>query len=584
MARGFDPAEPDLRGPVRYMLWLVRCQRRRALLGAFYGSFWMVSLAVPPLLIARAIDGGLEKGDASAVWTWALALLAVGVLNAWLAIGRHRTMTRIRMEALFGTNRVVIEQVKRLGADLDRRVSAGELATIGVADIVITSAALTVTGPGVGAVVSYIVVGFLVADVSVLLAVVVLLGVPALAILVGPLLGRLLGAQDSYRDDQSRISAQLIDVVEGLRVLNSFGGKRRHASRFRDQSARLRDRGYEVAAVTSWISGLAVGLPAVFLAGVTWLAARLASEGTITTGELVAVYGYVAMLVIPVSSLIEGADQLSRAMVSARRIVGFLGAEPMRASGRGAVPGPAHQAELVDPASGVRVEPGRFTALVSSRPGTSVAVIERLGRLVDSDATWAATRLTSIPLEEIRERILVADHEAHLFAGTLRRVLQGNTDADDRAIEDAIHVAAAEDVVQALPHGLDSIIDERARNLSGGQRQRVRLARALVADPEVLLAVEPTSSLDAFTEAIVGERLRASRAGRTTVVTTTSTLILAQADVVLFLVDGVVAAAGTHEALLAAGGEYRRLVSRGDEPDLATGPSAVAVLDRGVPT
>lgn len=582
LAVAFDPDVPDLRGPIRYMWWLARCQRRRVLLGAFYGSFWMVSLAVPPLLLARAIDDGLESGDVASNWMWALALLAVGVLNAWSAISRHRTMTRIRMEASFRTNRVVIDQVNRLGADLDRLETAGELATIGIRDVATTSAALTVTGPGVGAVVSYVVVGVLVAAISVQLAVFVLLGVPVLAVLIGPLLGRVLGAQHSYRDCQSLVSAQLIDVVRGLRVLNSFGGKQQFASRFRDQSARLRDRGYEVAATTSWISGLAVGLPAVFLAGVTWMAARLASDATITTGQLVAVYGYAAMLVIPVSQLIEGAEQISRATISARRIIGFLSAEPTRSRGDDSGAPPADWSELVDPASGVRLEPGRLTALVSARPGESVAVVQRLGRLVDSEAMWDATRLTSIPLERFRERVLVADHEAHVFGGTLRSVLQGHTRADDRTIEEAIHVAAAEDVVQALPDGLDSIIDEQASNLSGGQRQRVRLARALLADPEILLAVEPTSSLDAYTESIVIDRLRASRAGRTTAVTTTSTLVLAQADTVLFLVNGALAASGTHEELLAQCGEYLTTVSRAGDPDLA--PTAPATSGRDVPT
>ena len=563
-ANGSGLDDADLRGPGHYLWWLVRRQRRRAVLGAFYGSFWMVGLAVPPLLIARAIDAGLERGDASSVWISALGLLVVGVAIAWLGISRHRTMTHIRMEASFQTHRLVIEQVNRLGADLDRRVSAGELATIGIADVTTTSAALTVTGPGVGAVVSYVVVGFLVASVSGVLAVVMLLGVPLLAILVGPLLGRLIGAQESYRVDQGQVSAQLIDVVEGLRVLNAFGGKEQFASRFRRQSSRLRDRGYDVAAVTSWISGLAVGLPALFLAGVTWLAARLASNGSITTGELVAVYGYVAMLVVPVSFFIEGADMLSRAMVSARRIVGFLSAESARAIGDDVVPGPGRDATLADPASGVRIGPGKLTALVSSRPGDSAEVVDRLARLVDSDAIWGSTPLRSIDLREIRERVLVADTDAYIFAGTIRDVLRGHTDADDRALMGAVHLAAADDVIHGLPDALDSSLEEGARNLSGGQRQRIGLARALAADPEILLAVEPTSSLDAFTESLVAQRMSAARLGRTTVIATTSSTVLAHADVVLFIDDDTVSSSGSHASLLAGDRRYRDLVARDD--------------------
>ncbi|MGW7549320.1 ATP-binding cassette domain-containing protein, partial [Streptomyces sp. NPDC054770] len=137
----------------------------------------------------------------------------------------------------------------------------------------------------------------------------------------------------------------------------------------------------------------------------------------------------------------------------------------------------------------------------------------------------------------------------------------------DAKATQALHAAAADDIVQALPHGLDSELTAQARNLSGGQRQRIRLARALLTDPEVLLAVEPTSALDAHTEALVAQRLRTARDGRTTLLTTTSPLLLTHADEVIFLVDGKVAATGTHEALLEYEPGYRALVARDTEEE-----------------
>jgi ABC-type multidrug transport system fused ATPase/permease subunit len=129
----------------------------------------------------------------------------------------------------------------------------------------------------------------------------------------------------------------------------------------------------------------------------------------------------------------------------------------------------------------------------------------------------------------------------------------------------ALRTAVAEDIVQALPAGLDTRLADQGRNVSGGQRQRMRMARVLIADPEVLLAVEPTSALDAHTEALLAARLRAGRAGRTTAVTTVSPLVLAQADTVCHLVDGRVAAVGTHRELLATSSAYRALVARDTE-------------------
>jgi ABC-type bacteriocin/lantibiotic exporter with double-glycine peptidase domain len=323
------------------------------------------------------------------------------------------------------------------------------------------------------------------------------------------------------------------------------------------------------------MQALGVGLPTLFLAVVTWLAARLATQGQITVGELVAVYGYVAVIVRPVSALIDWGYQVGPGLVAARRVVRLLRMEPEPDDGT--CDAPAEPSVLHDPESGVRVMPGRLTALAAARPADAAAVVDRLGRYVPSEATWGGVRLDDIPLSQVRERILVADNEADLFAGTLRELVAGARQpeaVDEEAIGRAVHAAVADDIVQGLPDGLGSAIDAQGRNLSGGQRQRVRLVRALLADPEVLLAVEPTSALDAHTEAAVADRLRDARAGRTTVVTTTSPLVLDRADTVHYLVDGKVAATGSHRRLLEAEPGYRALVAR--DTDTADAEEVVA--------
>ncbi|MFF4883422.1 ABC transporter ATP-binding protein [Streptomyces nigra] len=560
-----DPGEPDRRGGRRYLGWLVRRQAARSAAGALISSVWMVLLAATPYLLSRAVDDGLADGDRGALLGWTAALFGVGAFNAWLSIMRHRTMTRVRMDANFRTVKVLIDQAVRLGAALPRRIGAGEVVTIGVGDVQTISTSLTVVGPGMGAVVAYLVVAGLLVSVSVPIAVVVLLGMPLIGVLVGPLLGRLQGAETEYRELQGVLTARITDLAGGLRVLNGLGGKGLVADAFRSDSRRLRAQGYRVGAVTSWVQALGVGLPTLFLAVVTWLAARLAAQGAITVGELVAVYGYVAVLVMPVAFFIECGYQVSRGVVAARRVVRFLRLEPMEDTGTREAP--AGPAPLEDPESGVRVLPGRLTALAGARPADAVAVVDRIGRYTPSAATWGGVPLSEIPAARVRERILVADHEADLFAGPLRELVSGSADRDDEAIARAVHTAVAEDIVRGLPDGLDSPVDAQGRNLSGGQRQRVRLVRALLADPEVLLAVEPTSALDAHTEARVAERLREERAGRTTVVTTTSPLVLDRADVVHYLVDGKVAATGTHRALLEEEPGYRSLVARDEDAE-----------------
>ncbi|MEU0896212.1 ABC transporter ATP-binding protein [Streptomyces massasporeus] len=582
-----DPGTPDHRGGARYLWWLVSRQPGRCAAGAMFGTVWMVLLAATPYLMSRAIDDGLEPGDMRALTLWSGALFAVGAFNAWLSIMRHRTMTRVRMDANFRTVKVVVGQAVRLGASLRRQAGAGEVVTIGVGDVQTVSQSLTVVGPGIGAVVGYLVIAVLLVSVSGVVALVVLLGIPVLALLVGPLLGRLQRSEAEYRERQGVLTARIGDLAGGLRVLAGLGGRQLVADAFRQDSGRLREQGYRVGAVTSWVQALGIGLPSLFLAVVTWLAARLAAQGDITVGQLVSVYGYVAVLVWPVAFLVECGYQVSRGVVCARRVVRFLRLEPMADSGT--LDAPSEPSALYDPESGVRVLPGRLTALVAEHPADATTVVDRLGRYAPSAATWGDTRLDDIALCQIRSRILVADHEADLFAGTLQDMIRpaprgagpcrsaapprGANDHNapaaaeqpHSATRSALHTAAAEDIVQALPHGLDTPMDAQARNLSGGQRQRIRLARALLTDPEILLAVEPTSALDAHTEATVAARLRKARKGRTTVVTTTSPLVLDRTDTVHYLKDGKVEATGTHHELLATTPGYRALVARDTE-------------------
>ncbi|MDR3034053.1 MAG: ABC transporter ATP-binding protein, partial [Kitasatospora sp.] len=182
-----EPGEPDIRSPLRFLVWLATSQLRRSLAGTCYGTAWMLGLTVQPYLLSRAVDDGLRTGRTGTVLGWAAAMLGFGLLSLVLAWGRHRTMTLVRNDATFRTVRVVLRHSTRLGAALPRQVSAGEVVTIGISDVVRMSLALTFVGPGVGAAVCYLTVAAILLTLSPLLALVVLLGLPLLGLVLRPL-------------------------------------------------------------------------------------------------------------------------------------------------------------------------------------------------------------------------------------------------------------------------------------------------------------------------------------------------------------------------------------------------------------
>lgn len=458
----------------------------------------MCGLILPPYLISRAVEDGLRAGDRQALVWWSGALVVVAALLALAGMFRHRTMTLVRVDAALRTAQVVVRHVTRLGGVVRRKLSTGELTYLQNGDTTRIAHALTSTGPGVGAVVAYAVTAVLLVRISPLVAAVVLLGVPVLALVTGPVMRRLHAVEARYRHSQGELTSRAGDIVAGLRVLSGIGGKAAFEERFLAMSREVLEDGYRVSRWLSWVQALVFGLPALFLGVVTWIVARMAFSGAITIAEMVAVCLYVTTLIMPVSFFIEGADAIPRALVSARRVIDVLALQP-----DGEDTG----------ADALEVKSGALTVVVSANAALARQAVERLPG-----------------------RVVVADNDDYLFRGSVREAVSV-AEHDDAALDEAVWAAAAVDVVEALPDGLESHLETQGRNVSGGQRQRLRLVRALLSEPEVLVLVEPTSALDAVTEAAVAKRVREARLGRTTVVVSSSPLWVGQADQTVFLED-----------------------------------------------
>jgi ABC-type multidrug transport system fused ATPase/permease subunit len=563
-----DPGTPDLRSPARYITWLISRQQGQVGLGVLWGCVWMVAQALAPAAIGAAIDGLVARR------TWpftqaCLVVLALGLIAAGSGLLRHRCVVGMFLDAAYRTVQLVTGQASRLGHTLARLVTTGEVVSVGTADVQAIGNTIDVTGRGSGAIAALITVAVVLLVTSPALGLIVLIGAPLLTGTTSLVLRPLHRRQRRYRDRQGELAARAADIVSGLRVLRGIGGEDAFAARYHDQSQALRWTGVHVARTETYLFAAEILVPGAFVTAATWIAAHYALHGQITPGELVTFYGYASFLTLPLATLTEAADKVTRGLVAAERVVRFLSLPPDVNEPDQPAASPPPGAGLHDPVSGLTVRGGELVGVAPDDPAQGAELARRLGRYgPEADGAPAAelggTPLRCLPVAEVRRRILVAQGDAQLFAGPLGEVL-GGPGASEAAVTQALHIAAAQDAVDAIPGGRRGLLASRGRTLSGGQAQRLRLARALLAEPEVLILIEPTSAVDAHTEAAIASRLRAARRGRATVLITTSPLLLDAADRVAYLAGGRVTATGRHRDLLSASPAYADAVTRGED-------------------
>jgi ABC-type multidrug transport system fused ATPase/permease subunit len=386
-----------------------------------------------------------------------------------------------------------------------------------------------------------------------------------------PMMRPLHSTQAVQREVVGKLTALGADTVAGLRILRGLGGEDEFLGRYRVRSDEVRRAGNRVAGPQALLESGQVLLPAILVAAVTLLTARLVVGGTLGGQQLITFFGLTAFLTMPLRTVTEGIIAATRAIVGARKVLAVLVVEPSTTEPDAPVRPPPPGGVLADPHSGFEATPGRVTALVTETPEEAQAIADRLGRFTPpgapewSEASLGGTPLHEMAIDDVRRRVVVSDADPRLFSGTLRQELSPHATPDDGTILRVIELASAEDVVDALADGLDTEVEERGRSFSGGQRQRLALVRALLLAPEFLVLVEPTSAVDTHTEGRIARHLREVRGDGGTVVATTSPLLLERADEVFYVAGGTVIARGRHDDLLDADPSYRALILRGND-------------------
>ncbi len=604
-----ETARPDTRSPARFLLWTLLVQSDVLAALALAGLAWFLPSALSPYLLGRTIDAGILRGDWAATAGWAGLLALVILVGAASGIVMHTLAVRGWLISLYGTQKLVTRKSVQLGHVLNRRLPTGEVLSISSSDSDIFGGTFEVVARALGALGAFVLVVVMMMNTSPLLGLVVLIAAPLLVVGAAPVLRPLNAAQTAERTQNGELTSMAADIVAGLRILRGIGGEKTFGDNYETQSQRVRRLGVTAGTWQAVVETLSVLLSGLLLVILVWLGSHEMVAGRLTLGQLISFVGYAIFMVWPLQTMFEMAQKWVRGLVSARKTIALLAAELPWTDGVREMPA---RPALHDLESGVRVEPGEFLVVVSADPDASAALADRLGRYLPtvhagnqeaesedelkgraarrarvekerrrieaarSDAevaerAWGVTAdgvdYQHYTMASLRERILVSDAGSQVFAGTFQQAVDPLGTHGREQAEQVLRTASAEDVFESLPQGWASRIDEKGRGLSGGQRQRVVLARALLADPEVLILVEPTSAVDAHTEEAIAGRLADHRRGRTTVVMTASPLLVHSADRVSFLVDGRQAAAGSHPQLAAEHADYRAVMNRGMEAD-----------------
>jgi ATP-binding cassette subfamily B protein len=562
---------------VRRTFAMLRPYRAQVLLATVVMVSATGALLAGPALVRYGIDHGLRSRDEGALNL--AAALFVGVALAAVALGRLQVWLVARIgESFLRDLRVrVFDHLQSLSLDFFGGEQTGRLVSRMTSDIdaltelvqfglvlFVTNALLLIGSVAV-------IIGM-----SPRLAAVCLVSVPVVLAASIRFRRRSNRAYLIVRDRIGQTLSTLQEDLSGVREIQAFAREEIEERRFSRHNIAQLEANLDAARIASYY------FPVVELAGVATTAAVvgvggwLVHDNAVTVGTVAAFVLYLGNLFEPIQQLSQLFNTLQSAGAALAKLFGLLDTEPTVRERTGAVDLPARGPIAIEGVSfsydgrvpvltdvDLRIAPGERLALVGptgAGKSTLAKLVARLHDPTEGRITMGGVDLRHATLDSLRERITVVPQEGFLFGGTIRdNVRVGRVDASDADIEQALRVIGAYERFAALPNGLDTEVRERGSRLSAGERQLVSLARAALANPELLVLDEATSNLDPGTEAIVEAAMGVLMEGRTVVVIAHRLSTAQRADRVAVVDEGRLVELGTHDDLVRAEGRYAAL-------------------------